>query len=256
MTDVSPEALALVPAPPIRLRRAMVLAAGRGTRLGGLTLGTPKPLLEVGARALIDRALDALAAVGIEEAVVNTHHLAETVEHHLASRTSPAIRISREETLLETGGGVCAALPLLGVDPFVVLNADLVWSRLEVSLGRLAAAWRDAAMDALLLLHPTVRLRDYAGRGDFMLDAAGRATRRPEAHTVPFVFTGAQILHPRVFEGTPEGPFSLNLVYDRAEAAGRLFGLVHDGDWSDVGTPESLRRARAEAADARQGRFL
>lgn len=256
MSRKSPEALALSPAPPLRVRRAMVLAAGRGTRLGGLTLSTPKPLLEVGGRTLIDRALDALVALGVEDAVVNTHHLAEEVERHLAGRATPRIRVRREETLLETGGGVRAALPLLGPDPFLVLNADLVWTRLEDSLRRLTVAWRDEAMDALLLLHPTVRLRDYTGRGDFMLDAAGRATRRPEAHTVPFVFTGVQILHPRALEGTPDGPFSLNLAYDRAEAAERLFGLVHDGDWTDAGTPESLRRARAEAADARQGRFL
>ncbi len=248
-------AAVLSPAPPTCPRRAMVLAAGRGTRLRALGMARPKPLIEVGDRALIDHALDALAEAGVEKTVVNAHHHADLLAHHLEARERPSIRLNREEALLDTGGGVAAALPQLGGEPFFVLNSDLVWTRLARSLASLGATWRDAAMDVLLLLYPTVRHHDYEGRGDFRLDAVGRVQRRHEAAVAPYVYTGAQLLHPRAFEDMPDGSFSMNAVWDRAAERGRLFGIVHQGEWIDAGTPERLGRAR-EVIDARQGRFL
>jgi MurNAc alpha-1-phosphate uridylyltransferase len=227
--------------------QAVVLAAGLGTRLRPVTQEVPKPLVKVAGEALIDRILDRLAAAGIKRVVVNTHHLAEKVEAHLAGRGAPAIEISREEELLETGGGVAKAMARLEPGPFYVINGDVLWlDGTLATLERLAAAWRDAVMDALLLLHPVAKMPAYKGMGDFFLDQLGKAVRRRERQVAPFVFTGIQLLHPRLFEDAPRGPFSLNRLYDRAEAAGRLFGLVHGGEWFHVSTPESLAWAEAE----------
>jgi len=239
------------------LRRAMVLAAGRGTRLGGLTAHLPKPLIDIGDGTLIDRVLDRLVQAGVRTATVNLFHHAALLEEHLATRTAPDIAFSRETELLETGGGVKRALPTLGDGAFYVVNADVVWEDgATPALRRLADAWDDGAMDALLLLHPAVRTVGYDGLGDFWCDPLGRLRRRGEREIVPFVFTGMQVLHPRLFDDAPEGRFSLNLLYDRAIEAERLYGIVHDGDWIDAGTPERLAAARRGLGYDRQGRLF
>ena len=180
-------------------------------------------------------------------AVVNLHYLGEMIERHLAGRRAPRIAFSDErELLLETGGGVTKALPLLGDGPFFVVNADIAWVDGEIpALQRLAARWDDSAMDALLLLHPVEETTGYDGVGDYTQDAEGRLRRRRDDPAAPYVFTGVQILHPRLFADAPEGPFSLTRFYDEAEAEGRLFGLVHDGDWHHIGTPAGLAEAEA-----------
>lgn len=223
-------------------RRAMVLAAGRGERLRPLTDRLPKPLVEVQGKAMLDWALDRLAAIGVTDAVVNLHHLSERIETHLAGRGRPRIILSREEALLDTGGGVRAALGWLGAAPFYVVNGDVIWlDGLTPALQRLADAWDDAAMDALLLLHPAAFAHGCDGLGDFLMDPDGGLCRRGEREVAPFVFAGVQILHPRLFAETQDGAFSLNLLYDRAAAAGRLRGVRHDGEWFHIGTPEALR---------------
>jgi MurNAc alpha-1-phosphate uridylyltransferase len=222
----------------------MVLAAGLGTRLRPLTDTTPKPLVRVAGRTLLDRAIDRLAESGVEEVVVNIHHLAEQMENHLKRRRSPRIRISREQQRLETGGGVANALKLLGDGPFFVVNADVIWLNGPYpTLARLASTWDDRQMDALLLVHPTVDAFGYDGIGDFMMDPVGRLVRRPEAYLAPYLFAGVQILHRRLFADAPNSAFSLNLLYDRAIDAGRLSGMLHDGKWLHVGTPTDVRFA-------------
>ena len=222
--------------------RGMVLAAGRGERMRPLTDSLPKPLIEVRGRTMLDRVLDRLAAAGVARAVVNSHHLADRIEAHLAGRERPEIVLSREAELLDTGGGVRAALGPLGEAPFYVLNGDVVWlDGPTPALGRLAAAWDDTRMDALLLVHAAAFAVGYEGVGDFLMDPMGLLSRRGEQRVAPFVFTGIQILHPRLFEGAPEGRFSLNRLYDKAGADGRLCGLRHDGEWFHVGTPDALR---------------
>jgi MurNAc alpha-1-phosphate uridylyltransferase len=229
--------------------RAMVLAAGKGLRLRPITLSRPKPLVEVGGQTMLDGALDRLAEAGVAEAVVNAHHLGHMIEAHLKGRARPRIHLSHEEALLETGGGVKKALPLLGEEPFFVVNGDILWRDGKVpALRRLAEAWDGAVMDALLLMQSTASAIGYEGSGDFVMDQLGRLRRRKENEVAPFLFAGLQILAPALFEGTPDGPFSLNLIYDRALAAGRLYGLRHDGTWYHVGTPEDLQRVEAALA--------
>lgn len=224
----------------------MVLAAGLGTRMRPLTERVPKPMIEVAGHTLIDRALDHLVAAGVTRAVVNTHYKARLLERHLAGRKSPEIVISREDDLLDTGGGVKKALPYFGDEPFFVANSDALWlDGYRPALSRLVHAWNGRRMDALLLLHPTVAINAYQGLGDFFLDPEGPARRRCEDEVAPFVFAGVQILHPRLFRDAPEGRFSLNLLYDKAERAGRLYGIRHDGPWYHVGTPESIAQAEA-----------
>ncbi|MFT5485521.1 MAG: MurNAc alpha-1-phosphate uridylyltransferase [Paracoccaceae bacterium] len=226
---------------------AMVLAAGLGLRMRPLTQNVPKPLLEVGGATMLDHALDRLEDAGVSDVVVNTHWLPEKIEAHLERRATPSIVISREDELLETGGGIAKALPHLGDAPFYAANADIVWRDGPTqALHRLAAAWNDGEMDALLLLASTVRSTGYDGHGDFLMDPVGLLERRPERVIAPYVFTGVQILHPRLFADAPEGAFSMNVLYDRALEAGRLFGIVHDGDWYHVGTPPAIEEADAE----------
>ena len=222
----------------------MVLAAGLGKRMRPLTETVPKPLIEVGGRTMLDRALDRLESFGIEEVVVNRHHLGERIDAHLAARSSPRTATSREDALLDTGGGVANALGRLGDAPFFVVNADIAWlDGPTPALERLARGWDDAAMDALLLMHRCVAAYGYDGRGDYFMEPDGALRRRADTDVSPYVFTGVQLLHPRLFEGVPEGPFSLNLLYDRAQQAGRLFGVVHDGEWFHIGTPAALKTA-------------
>jgi MurNAc alpha-1-phosphate uridylyltransferase len=219
--------------------RAMVLAAGKGLRLRPITLSRPKPLVEVGGQTMLDGVLDRLAEAGAAEAVVNAHYLGQMIESHLQGRTRPRIHLSHEEALLETGGE----------EPFFVINGDILWRDGKVpALRRLAEAWDGARMDALLLLQPTATAVGYEGLGDFVMDQLGRLRRREEGEVAPFLFAGLQILSPGLFAGTPDGPFSLNLIYDRALAAGRLYGLRHDGAWYHVGTPEDLQRVEAALA--------
>ncbi len=226
-------------------KRAMVLAAGLGLRMRPITEKLPKPLIEVAGRTLLDRALDRLEDAGIETAVVNVHYLGEQIVRHLGTRRRPAIVISREDELLETGGGVRLALDRFGTEPFYVVNSDVAWlDGPRRALSRLAAFWDDATMDALLLVNPSARSDDYDGPGDFFLTPHGRLRRRKEGQIAPFVFTGVQILHPRLFADTKVERFSLNRLYDRAEAAGRLHGLVHDGLWYHIGTPAGLAVAQ------------
>jgi N-acetyl-alpha-D-muramate 1-phosphate uridylyltransferase len=224
----------------------MVLAAGMGVRMRPLTDRVPKPLIAIGGRSLLDRAIDALEMHGIEHVVVNAHHLAPLIERHLAKRPSPPVRLCVEAERLETGGGVVNALPLLGSEPFFVVNGDVLWrDGSEPALAHLAAAWDDRRMNGLLLLHPVKTALGYAGSGDFVLAEDGRLGRRQPGSRAPFLFAGIQILHSRLFAGAPDGAFSLNVLYDRAIAAGGLFGVVHRGAWCHVGTPADIQTAEA-----------
>ncbi len=228
---------------------AMVLAAGRGERLRPLTDTTAKPLIEVGGKALIDHALDKLAEAGIELAVVNLWYRARSIERHLAGRVRPRIVFSREAQLMDTGGGVANALPRLGDEPFYVLGSDSLWRDGETAaLERLAGGWDGAAMDALLLVQPMDKAAGFTGAGDFFIEARGRLRRRGAAASAPHAYMSIQIMHPRVFDGCPDGAFSNNLIWDRALASGRLHGLVHDGDWCHVGTPQGLAEAQRRLA--------
>lgn len=240
-----------------RVERAMVLAAGLGIRMRPLTEDRPKPLVELAGRTLLDRALDRLVAAGVSRIVVNGHYRAEMIAAHLEGRTD--IVLSPEEVLLETGGGVKAALAHLGDAPFFVVNSDAVWRDGPTpALERLAGHWSDARMDALLLLVPTPAIHgaSISDRGDYHMEPDGMARRRAEGEIAPFLFGGIQILHPRLFDAAPDGPFSLNLLYDRAEAAGRLYGIRHDGAWYHVGTPRELAATEVELGNGQAGRRL
>jgi N-acetyl-alpha-D-muramate 1-phosphate uridylyltransferase len=229
-------------------RAVMVLAAGFGERMRPLTERMPKPLIPVAGKPLLDHVLDRLAAAGVERAVVNVHYLADQIERHLAGRTSPRITISDERgQLLDTGGGVVKALPALGTEPFLHVNSDTLWiDGVKPNLLRLAEAFDPSRMDALLLLAPVADSIGYAGRGDFTMAADARLTRRAEREVAPFVYAGAAILRPQLFEGAPTGAFSLTRLFDRAVEAGRLHGLRLEGVWMHVGTPDAI--AQAEAA--------
>ncbi|MGQ4273943.1 nucleotidyltransferase family protein [Terrihabitans sp. B22-R8] len=235
-----------------QIRSAMVLAAGLGTRMRPLTNTMPKPMVPVCERPLIDHVLDRLAAAGVERAVVNLHHHADILEAHLETRERPQIVLSDERTaLLDSGGGVKKALSRLGTDPFFVINADTIWIEgLRPNLRTLADLFDPAAMDMLLLLAPTACSVGYDGRGDFLSDGDGRLTRRAERDVAPFVYAGAMIVRPDIFAGTPDGPFSLNRLFDRAIDGGRLFGLRMEGLWMHVGTPEAIAEAEACYAES------
>lgn len=221
---------------------AMMLAAGLGTRMRPITDHTPKPLVHVGGKALIDWSLDQLAAAGCERAVVNVHHLAPQLVEHLAARTRPAIVISDETVqLLDTGGGVVKALPLLGDDAFFVFNCDAITRDGSTPmLSRLRAAWDPGALDVLMLVTPMETAHGFDGAGDFFVDADGGMKRRGQAAGAPFVYAGVTILHPRALAGETATPFSMNKVWDKALAAGRMKAIIHDGAWYHVGTPEAV----------------
>lgn len=224
------------------IRTAMILAAGRGERMRPLTDSTPKPLIPVAGAAMLDRAIDRLAAHGVGNIVVNVHHLGEQIATHLDGRA----RIVREDRLLETGGSVKNALPLLGDGPYFILNGDGLWRDGPAPmLSRMEALWDPARMDALLLLHPieTAIGREAKDRGDYFLDGDGRARHRGAAATAPYLFASVSVCDARLLHDSPDGPFSLLKLWTRAEAAGRLFGLAHDGQWFHVGTPQALAEA-------------
>lgn len=229
----------------LEIKTGMVLAAGLGLRMRPITDTTPKPLVTVAGRTLLDRMIDRFEDAGVDTVVVNVHHLADQVEAHVAERDTPTIVVSDErDHLLETGGGLKKALPLLGERPFLAANSDaIVLNANTPALGRLIERWDDDAMDGLLLLQSTVEAYGYDGLGDFDADPMGQLQRRSEHMVAPYLFTGVQILHPRLFADAPMGPFSLNVLYDRALAAGRLFGVVHDGEWFHVGDAHGLAAA-------------
>lgn len=233
---------------PFMPKVAMVLAAGLGLRMRPLTLHRPKPLIPVGGRTLLDHALDRLQAAGVEKAVVNAHYKGDMIAAHLAERAGahagPALVLSMEDVPLETGGGIRHALPLLGAEPILTVNADILWlDGPTPALRRLAAQWDPERMDALLLLMATTKAVGYEGRGDFHMDPLGRLERRGESEIAPFVFAGVQIVKPELFRDGPDGAFSTNRVWDAAREAGRLWGLAHDGAWFHIGTPDALRES-------------
>jgi len=238
-------------APPIRT--AMILAAGLGKRMRPLTITRPKPLVEVAGKPLIDHVFERLHSAGIERVVVNVHYLAGALEAHLGNRVEGIeIAISDErKLLLETGGGLVHAADLIDSDPFLALNSDNLWVDGPADTLRLLAShWDDKKMDALLLLVPLARARNHKGMGDFHMDRSGRLRRRDRSRVAPFVFTGIQMLSKRVLKDAPEGPFSTNILWDRAIAERRCFGAVHQGLWFDVGTPGSIKLTEAALQDA------
>jgi N-acetyl-alpha-D-muramate 1-phosphate uridylyltransferase len=227
---------------------AMVLAAGLGRRMRPLTATRPKPLVEVAGRTLLDRALGTLKAGGVCQVVVNVHYMAERIEAHLKARQKGLdIRISDErDQLLETGGGITKALPLIGSDPFLAINADNIWVDGPIGATEiLANRWNGAEMDALLLMVPLARANCHRGPGDFHMDARGKLSRRRPGRIAPFVYTGFQMLSKKLFDGVAVEPFSMNRLWDRAAAEGRLYGVVHQGLWFDVGTAAAVKEAEA-----------
>lgn len=234
-------------------KRAMVLAAGYGKRMRPLSAATPKPLISVAGKALLDHCLDGLAACGVERAIVNVHYLADLVEAHLRRRQAPPVIIVSDERagLLDTGGGIAGALPHLGDKPFFLRNSDSFWLEgVRPNLQWLGEGWDDDRMDALLLLAATVDSAGYAGRGDFNLDKDGRLSRPAERTLTPFVYAGAAILHPRLFTGAPDGAFSLNALFDRAIDGQRLFGVRLDGLWINVESPGAIATAETAIAQS------
>jgi N-acetyl-alpha-D-muramate 1-phosphate uridylyltransferase len=231
-------------------RHAMILAAGLGTRMRPLTADTPKPLLELQGRPLLGHALARLAETGVEEVVVNTHWRAEKIAAYLAARTAPPrTTILREEALRNTGGAVAAAVAagLFGENPFFVVNGDTFWLDGPIlALARLAGSMAIEGADAVLLLHRGAQVISEVGAGDFALDEWGIPRRPAENEQVPYVFAGVQILVPRLFKDLPASPFSMNLIWDRAIAAGTLRAIVHDGIWFHLSTPPDLARAESE----------
>lgn len=227
---------------------AMVMAAGLGKRMRPLTATRPKPLIEVAGRTLLDRALDGVAAAGIGHAVVNAHYFADQIEAAVRSRKTPAhIDISDERSLLlETGGGITRALPLLKGEAFYTINADNMWIDGPVDTLRLIASrWNPHLMDALLLLVPLARAHGYEGRGDFHMDGLGLLSRRNGFKLAPFVYSGLQIISRRLFEGEPQEPFTMWRAWNKALASGRMYGISHPGLWFHVGTPASIGATEA-----------
>ena len=229
---------------------AMVMAAGLGKRMRPLTASQPKPMVRVAGKPMIDHALDHLAQAGITHAIVNVHYLADVLEGHLQGRKSPKITISDErEQLLETGGGLIKAQSLLP-DPFFCLNSDNLWlDGPKNSFADLSAAWDADKMDALLLLVPHKGAANFRGKGDFHMGPDGRLRRRRSGRIAPFIFTGIQLVSKRLLRDAPEGPFSTNLLWDRAIEEGRLYGLTFAGRWFEVGTPQAIRPTELMLAD-------
>lgn len=234
-------------------RTAMIMAAGLGKRMRPLTATKPKPLIAVAGKALLDHVLDRLRGAGVKKVVVNVHYLADAVEAHLASRKHGLeVVISDERKLLmETGGGLVQAADLIDSDPFLAINSDNLWIDGPAdTLKLLASHWDDKKMDALLLLVPLARAQNHRGIGDFHMDRQGRLRRRDKSRVAPFVFTGIQILSKRLLRDAPTGPFSTNVLWNRAIAEGRCFGAVHQGLWFDVGTPASVRATESALVNA------
>jgi N-acetyl-alpha-D-muramate 1-phosphate uridylyltransferase len=234
-----------------KIRTAMVLGAGLGKRMRPITDTIPKPLVPVSGKPLIDWGLDCLAEVGVERAVVNVHYLADQLEVHLASRTKPSISISDErDNLLESGGGIVKALPMIGTELFYLINSDTFWLDQDQSnLARLAQFFDAQRMDILLMLASHDQATGHGTSSDFVVSSDGRLTRfanrAPDDTSLGYIYAGAAILHPRIFEGVERDAHSLNREFNTANAAGRLFGLPMTGRWLTVGTPEAIAPAEA-----------
>jgi MurNAc alpha-1-phosphate uridylyltransferase len=229
---------------------AMVLAAGLGKRMRPLTATQPKPMVRVAGKPLIDHALDKLAQAGVARAVVNVHYLADVLEDHLKKRTTPAITVSDErEALLETGGGLVKAQGLLP-DPFFCVNSDNLWlDGPKNALADLSGRWNAEEMDALLLLVPHKGALNFPGKGDFHMTALGQLSRRRSGRIAPFIYTGIQLVAKRLLRDAPQGPFSTNLLWDRAIGEGRLFGVAFTGRWFEVGTPQAIKPTEQALAE-------
>ena len=229
----------------------MVMAAGLGKRMRPLTATRPKPLVQIAGTTFLDHVLDHLREAGVERIVVNTHYLADSLEAHLAAKAADLdVVISDERAmLLETGGGLIKALPLIPDDPFLCVNTDNIWIDGPVNaLKLLASAWDDARMDVLMLLVPLARANHHAGNGDFHMDAVGHLSRRKPGRVAPFVWTGIQMLSKRLIVDPPSDAFSTNVFWDRAIGAKRAFGVVHHGLWFDVGTAVAIPKTEAALA--------
>jgi MurNAc alpha-1-phosphate uridylyltransferase len=224
---------------------AMIFAAGLGTRMGALTRDRPKPLLPVAGQTLLDHALALVRDAGVSRVVVNTHAHAGQIADHLA-RVAPEAAVSHEPDRLETGGGLRRALPLLGANPVITLNADMVWTGPN-PLVALATAWKPGT-GALLSVVPRHAATGHAGPGDFFLAPDGRLFRRGSAETAPYVYAGAEIIDTAALDGFDDAVLSLNPVWDALIGQGRLFGVVHEGGWVDVGRPEGIALAEAVLA--------
>ncbi len=234
------------------VKTAMIMAAGLGKRMRPLTENRPKPLVEVAGKPMIDHCFDKLAEAGIGKAVVNVHYLADMMEAHLAALAYPIeIRISDERTqLMETGGGLVQAEPMIDEEIFFCINSDNLWTDgPKNSLHQLAEAWDGDQMDALLLLVPRTSAHNYKGSGDFHIDDDNRISRKLPGQQAPLIFSGIQLISKRLLRDAPSGPFSTNIFWERAIGEGRLFGLVHQGEWFEVGSPQAI--APTEAALAR-----
>ena len=242
------------------ITQAILLAAGLGTRMRPLTEHTAKPLLPLGGRTLLDHALDRLHAAGVGRVVVNTHWQAGLVQRHIEHRTGgPQVVLLPEPALLETGGSVAAALAAkaLADAPFFVINGDSFWlDGPSPTLDRLNDAFDPAALDGVLLVHRTFQVHGAAGRGDFAVDPWGGLRRRRERELVPYLFAGIQLATPALYADPPPPPFSNNVVWDRAIAAGRLRAIVHDGLWYHLSRPEDLSDAEValQASDTGESR--
>lgn len=221
---------------------AMVLAAGLGKRMRPLTATQPKPMVRVAGKALIDHALDRLVEAGVAKAVINVHYLADALEAHVTARSAPQVTVSDERALLlETGGGMIKALEHLP-DPFFALNADNIWlDGPNNAFAELSRRWNPDQMDALLLLVPHARAANFNGPGDFHMDPLGKLSRRRDGRIAPFIYTGIQLVSHRLLRDAPKGPFSTNILWNRAIAEGRLYGLSFSGLWFEVGTPQAIR---------------
>jgi MurNAc alpha-1-phosphate uridylyltransferase len=236
-----------------RPTKAMIMAAGLGTRMRPLTNDKPKPMVSVAGKPLIDHAIDRLAAAGVKTVAVNVHYRAELLKEHLRRRSDGVKIYISEETdeLLGTGGGVVKALHYFGDEAFFIHNSDSIWNEgYGHALDRMIARWNPDEMDGLLLMASLVSTIGYEGVGDFVMDADGRLARVPEARVSPFAFPGVQIVHPRLFSDPPKGAFSTNVVWDRAIAKGRLFGIRLEGTWMHIGTVEALEESEAFLADS------
>jgi N-acetyl-alpha-D-muramate 1-phosphate uridylyltransferase len=231
----------------VPITSAMVLAAGLGTRMRPVTLTMPKPLVHVGGKALMDWCLDDFAAAGIQTAVVNVHYLPDQIRTHVAKRQQPRIVTSDEtDRLLETGGGIAKAIPLLGSEPFIAANTDAFTVGGSINpVKRLSAAWADD-VDALLLLHPMSTTHGFDGSGDFALEPSGLLVPRGTASHAPYVYAGIQLLRPSVFAGEPIEPFSMWRVWNQLMEKGRIKGVVQDGQWFHVGTPDAIATTDAK----------
>lgn len=225
--------------------KAFILAAGKGTRLRPYTDTLPKPMVEVAGKSIIRRTIEKLGQAGVSTVVVNLHHLAEVLEDHLKGMSTPAIVLSPESDLLETGGGIKLGLHHFNDAPFYIINGDALWDEGEIpALDKLAHVWDGETMDILLLLQPTHRMELTGAIGDYHLASDGKATRAKDKNG-SHMFAGVRIAHPRIFEGSPDGAFSFLALMDKAEREGRLYGIEHSGHWYHISTPEDLESVNA-----------